>query len=88
MTEALFTAIQAYAQSAPAGSEEQADAQALLTQFASDGTMDEGMAALQDLGNQAGVDPFAEARAQQAQGPQQTPMAQGISAGLMGQANG
>lgn len=75
--EALFTAIHAYQASTPPGSEEQEAAKAMLAQMQQDGTVDEGVAALQEMGAKAGVDPFAQAQ------PQQTPLAQGVSAGLM-----
>ncbi len=77
-TEALFVAIQAYQASTPPGSEEQEAAKAMLAQMQQDGTVDEGVAALQEMGAKAGVDPFA------AEEPQQTPLAQGVRAGLMG----
>jgi hypothetical protein len=76
--EALFVAIQAYQASTPPGSEEQEAAKAMLAQMQQDGSVDEGVAALQEMGAKAGVDPFA------AEEPQQTPLAQGVRAGLMG----
>ncbi len=78
--EALFTAIHAYQASTPPGSEEQEAAKAMLAQMQQDGLVDEGVAALQAMGAKAGVDPFAD----EAAPPQQTPMAQGVRAGLMG----
>ncbi len=80
--EALFTAVQAYQQTAKPGSEEQESAKAMLAQMQQEGMVDEGAATLQELGAKAGVDPFADANA--AQAPPQTPMAQGVRAGLMG----
>jgi len=78
--EALFTAIHAYQASTPPGSEEQEAAKAMLAQMQQDGLVDEGVAALQAMGAKAGVDPLAD----EAAPPQQTPMAQGVRAGLMG----
>lgn len=79
MAEAMFSAVEAYGATAPQGSEEQEAAKAMLAEMQQDGTLDEGAAALQEMGQKAGVDPFA---------PKQNPMAQGVRAGLMGQANG
>jgi hypothetical protein len=79
MAEALFSAVQAYGTSAPQGSEEQEAAKAMLADMQQDGTLDEGVAAMQEMGAKAGVDPFA---------PKQNPMAQGVRAGLMGNGNG
>jgi hypothetical protein len=60
--EALFVAIQAYQASTPPGSEEQEAAKAMLAQMQQDGSVDEGVAALQEMGAKAGVDPFAPKR--------------------------
>jgi hypothetical protein len=61
MAEALFTAIQAYTASVPPGSEEQEAAKAMLAEMQADGTVEQGAAALQGLGQKMGVDPFAGA---------------------------
>ena len=76
--EAMLTAIQSYISMQPPGSEEQEAAKQLLAQMQASGQVEEGAAALQQIGAKHGVDPFAQAA------PQQTPMAQGVRAGLMG----
>lgn len=73
--EAIMSALQAYAATAPEGSEDQAQAQAMLVQMQQDGSVQEGASTLQQIGQKHGVDPFA---------PKQKPMAQGVKAGLMG----
>jgi hypothetical protein len=78
MAEALLTAVQGYAATTPPGSEEQAAAQEMLAQMQQDGTVEQGAAELQRLGQKAGVDPFAQAQ------PKEKPIAQGVRAGLMG----
>ena len=75
----LFTAVQAYVASTPAGSEEQEQAKAMLAEMQANGMVQEGAAEVERLGQKHGVDPFAQPA------PKEKPMAQGVRAGLMAQ---
>lgn len=76
--QSLMVAVQSYVSTAKPGSEEQAAAQQLLSMMHNDGTTDAAAGQLQEMGQRAGVDPFADSQApaEQAPAPQ--------SAGLMG----
>lgn len=78
--QALITAVNAYAASAPAGSEEQEQAKAMLAEMQQSGMVQEGASELQRLGAKHGVDPFAQPA------PKKNAMAQGVQQGLMGAA--
>jgi hypothetical protein len=81
MTEALFTAIQAYLSTVEPGSEESEAAKGMLAEMQANGTVRQGAQALQELGAEAGVDPFAESQQQQAPPQDAVPAGPGLIGG-------